>query len=443
MLPSYCFKSQQGYIGLTVIAFLIALILILYPWAPPKAEEGKCRVGDPPGGYFELKDLPAIKNMEDAPRLGQQSDLNIGGPDPVKKSDFVLIRKNVPTSYISVPPGWVIFGGSTKSGTAHTVNAGVLPQKPGFDAYYPAEWGEMDLPGKGRKYIRGEGMLLFANNNPATIRRVNGNTIYLVDVYQDKRIFTDKNKGYKEGDLFICGVDTVVGTSKVVSPAQAVSKAKDQLQLEWFLFASDKVWGIHCKPAVYLYPERKQLVNVKVYPKGELVMTDPPYDPEIGWTVWAESNGALSPVIYNLSPVTYPYLYYESKILDSAIKKPQTGWVVKYGELEDLYNRVLPKLGLNKKEQSDFTDYWIKTLPKSPFYFVGLIDKPQRDYLETLDVTPKPDTSIRFSLYFEALEEPKAVVEPEIKTPVRSGFTLVDWGGMVKLHPGTPFTCSQ
>src|SRR6185369_7461717 len=106
--------------------------------------------------------------------------------------------KNVPTSYISTPPGWVMFGGTTKTDQAHTVNVGVLPQKPGFDAYYPSEWGEMDIPGKGTKYIRGQGLLLFANNDPASIRHQAGNTIYLVDVYQDKKIFNDKNKGYQE-----------------------------------------------------------------------------------------------------------------------------------------------------------------------------------------------------------------------------------------------------
>jgi hypothetical protein len=245
--------------------------------------------------------------------------------------------------------------------------------------------------------------------------------------------------------LFICGVDTVVGASNIISPAQDASPKRDQLQLEWFVLASDKVWGIHCKPAVYLYPERKKLVNVKVFPKGELSVTDPPYDAEKGWTVWANPDGKLKAISNQLSALSknYDYLYYESKIRDEEIKKPTEGWMVKFGELESLYARVLPQLGLNPKEQKDFSDYWLKTLPKSPYYFVGLIDKPQRDYLETLEVIPTPDTSIRFSLYFEALDQPKIVAEPEIKTPKREGFTLVDWGGMVKLHSGTPFTCSQ
>jgi hypothetical protein len=191
-------KSQRGYIGLTLIAFLIALTLILYPWTPPKSEGGKCIVGEPPGGYVELKGLPAIQNMDDAPRLNQQADLDIGGPDPVKKSDFVLIRKNVPTGYVSTPTGWVVFGGPTKTANAHTVNAGELPEKPGYDAYYPAEWGEMDLPEVGRKYIRGQGLILFANNDPATIKQAGTNTIFMVDVSRKRKFMKTRRRVIKK-----------------------------------------------------------------------------------------------------------------------------------------------------------------------------------------------------------------------------------------------------
>ena len=233
----------------------------------------------------------------------------------------------------------------------------------------------------------------------------------------------------------------------VVVPEQQVSAKKDQLQLEWFLFEKQKYlvhnwWTPHCKPAVYLYPEKRQLVNVKVFPKGELSYTDPPYDKDRGWTVWAEPDSRLQPINDSRSTI-YDYLYYESKIRDEEIHKPAKGWVVKPDELESLFNNVLPELGLNKKEQADFMNYWLTKLPDSPYYFVGLVEKPQRDYLEALVVTPSPDTSIRFSLYFEMLDQPKFAAEPIINTPVRNGFTLVDWGGMIKLHPGTPFTCSQ
>lgn len=272
-------------------------------------------------------------------------------------------------------------------------------------------------------------------------------TFVLADIYQDQ----DSDRPTLPDEALACdttkGAAIVRGT-QVLQPTQQVSTDSSQLQLQYFVFGtaqgSSQVvngWGIHCKPAVYLYPEKKQLVNVQVFPKGELSYTDPPYTPGKGWTINASPNGALFTM--NHEPITNNYLYYESKLLDSEIKKPEKGWVVKYEELERLFNEKLPLLGLNPKEEKDFKNYWLNKLPKSPYYFVGLVEKNQRDYLEALSVTPNPDTSIRFSLFFEMLDQPKTVEEPKIQIPQRNGFTLVDWGGMVKLHPGTPFTCSQ
>jgi hypothetical protein len=242
----------------------------------------------------------------------------------------------------------------------------------------------------------------------------------------------------------------------LVYPKQNPSLDNKQHQLEWFAFDDTTVllqawWTPHCKPAVYLYPQQKQLVNVKVFPKGELGYTDPLYNSKTGWTVEAHPDGTIYDSRFKTesqAPLTihdkpFDYLYYESKISDQVIQKPQQGWVVKQTELNQFFENTLPLLGLNEKEKTDFIEYWIKALPDSSYYFIGLMDKTQRDYLEALEVTPTPDTSIRFSFYFEPLAQPKVVKTPQIITPQRKGFTLVDWGGMIKLHPGTPFTCSQ
>ncbi len=435
-------KQQKGYIALVLVIFAVLLGFLIFPAKFPKKGISECTVGEPPDGYQVLTGLPAIKDIF----IPAEADFSgnepiYGGPDPVEKADYILIRRKVPTGRKSEPPGWDFLGGSTATDHTHTINLGELPEKPGYDAYYPGRWGEMDIPSKGRKYIRNMGLILFANNDPATIKEVDGNTIYQMDVYQDKRVYDARNKGYSENDIFICGVDTKVGSSFVVVPGQDKSQTKDQLQLEWFVFSSDKLWGIHCKPAVYLYPPEKKLVNVKVFPKGILSYTDPPYDLDKGWTVTAYPDGSL--IDLSSEKIKNNYLYYESKLEDKFINKPKEGWVVRYEELDNLYETVLPKLGLNEKEKTDFINYWSNKLPNSPYYFVGLVEKNQRDYLEPLVVTPNPDTSIRFSLFFEAIDQPITVEQPEIITPQRKGFTLVDWGGMVKLHPGTPFTCSQ
>lgn len=460
MLPSVLRFSSRGYVGLSVVVFLIMLSALVFPFIFPGKQGGVgCVVGKVPESYEKISGIPAIKDLDvDA---HESSGIEQGGPDPEQTSEFVLIRKDVPTfkRVWSVATNkenldYEFLGSSEFTHHSHTVNVGELPQKAGYDAYYPAKWGEIDLPDKKTVYIRNEGLLFFAKKDPASIKQTKNNTIYLTDVYQDISKYGGDTEAYKgKGEqYFKCLTDSGAGTGNEVQvPTQAVSEKRDQLQMEWFKFGEGGAWGIHCKPAVYLYPREKQLVNVRVYPKGELSYTDPVYDPVSGWTVEAYPDGKLEP-INDLRLKIYDYLYYESKIFDREIEKPTKGWVVRGGssilgqessEMKKLFDKVLPELGLNAREKKDFMDYWLSKLPESSYYFVGLIDKNQRDYLEALEVNPMPETSIRFSLYFEALDLPRIVQEPVIKTPVRNGFTLVDWGGMIKLHPGTEFTCSQ
>lgn len=438
MLPGLSQNIQKGYVAAVVVVFMLLIAAFLYPWKFPTFSK-VCpeRPTEQESAESEFT-FPAIQEKEGS------------GPNlDVSAKKYRLIRKNVKINkYVD--------GGTSgteyfQASSEHTV---FYEQKTingkNYLVYFPGTFGEIDvergfgdrvLDGKDQIIVRAQRMLYFV----------------LADENWQPKVFIGKDQFSKDFDYLLVDfyklTDGPSYTLKdgalcskpqriVEIPVQSTSKNRDQLQLEWFLFGESYGFNAHCKPAIYLYPPSNQLVNVKVFPKGELSYTDPPYDPIRGWNVEAYPSGSL--VTSYQSPVTsYPYLYYESKIYDSAIKKPEAGWVVKFDELESLYNEILPKLGLNQKEANDFKDYWLKTLPESPYYFVGLVDKNQRDYLEPLEVTPNPDTSIRFSLYFEPINAPRIVQEPEIKTPERKGFTLVDWGGMVKLHPGTPFTCSQ
>ncbi len=46
-----------------------------------------------------------------------------------------------------------------------------------------------------------------------------------------------------------------------------------------------------------------------------------------------------------------------------------------------------------------------------------------------LEVTPKPDTTIRVYMQFKALDKKKEVKEQLLTKRVRKGYTLVEWGG--------------
>lgn len=222
------------------------------------------------------------------------------------------------------------------------------------------------------------------------------------------------------------------------TPAASPDKS---LQLKTFVPISIQPlgwWTPECKPAIYLYPEKSQQVSVKVFPKGHLTFTDPLY-PEDGWKITAHPDGSVVS-----GEKIYPYLYYESKIMDGWIKKPTEGFVVAYADLPKLYSDLLPKLGLSDNETADFKEYWEKALTSAPFYFVGIMDEKSIEMIEPLEINPEPDSTIRVRLYFQALDESFKIKAPNLSSiPKREGFSVVEWGGLVKNNPDHPFTCSQ
>lgn len=458
-----------------IVIFMFIFSAVMYPWKFSQSDPSGCRVGDAVVPEKEpVVLLPPIKNAGQ-PREGFDGGWDTGSP-PV---EYVLLRRNVPIFVTSNDPNylmgypdymgrdnavsppqiikWPIIADTDFLGvhadTRHTLKYPEANQ-PGFDVYYANSTGEVELPaviqdrtGASTKILtlRTEGFLIFVHlgedNKPVKVN-YGQHIYYMVDFYQDKKLYqTPKSvKGYEVDDMFHCLDPDAPFNPEFYNPDQKRSGGKDQMQLEWFVIKGAPGMYSHCKPAVYLYPQEKQLVNVKVFPKGELTYTKPVYDPDSGWTVESYPGGAIS----NLSDFeSYPYLYYESRLRDSEIKKPESGWVVAAKDLTALFKQILPKLGLNAKEEADFIGYWQNALPPAEYYFVGLVDRDQRDYLEPLVVTPPPDTSIRFSLYFEKMDKPKQVEEPLIITPERRGFTLVDWGGMIKNDSDHAYTCSQ
>lgn len=287
--------------------------------------------------------------------------------------------------------------------------------------------------------------------------RPDGDMFYPVDIYQQVREDDPSIPVKPMPQSVLECKDDSSGTSGLgYTDIIERSTHKAEEQLGYFLFtkfAAENGWYYPaCKPAVYLYPEKDTMVRVQVaIPQGSLTYTDPLY-PKGGWTVLAQPSGVLTYLGKELADSTgkinyptgvFPYLYYEGKIQDSAVAKPEKGFVVAYDTLAPFFDDVLPKLGLTAKEGQEFKDYWLKALPKHSYYFIGVLPQEEVDANEPLTITPKEETMIRVRLYFEGLESPKSVVAPEIMTPKRNGFTVVDWGGMVKTGSNHPFTCLQ
>ena len=105
------------------------------------------------------------------------------------------------------------------------------------------------------------------------------------------------------------------------------------------------------------------------------------------------------------------------------------GFVVSSGEVYRFFYDKLAQLGLVEHEIDDFMEFWYPKFSYAPYYFISFLPQDEFEAIAPLTVTPKPDTVIRVYMDYVPLRAPIEVVEPEIVTPSRDGFTVIEWGG--------------
>lgn len=177
------------------------------------------------------------------------------------------------------------------------------------------------------------------------------------------------------------------------------------------------------KPVIYLYPQQKTDVKVKV--GADITVSDPAYD--MGWDVTASPDGQ----IFNKKDgKTYPYLFWEGQG-HGLYPNITEGFVVKRSEAEKTMWAHLAKLGLNQQESKDFMDFWEPKLPNKPYVRLTWFGTSQMDKLAPLELSVKPDTTIRVFLDFKGLDKPYNLKPQKLTHKPRNGFTLVEWGGLL------------
>ncbi len=179
------------------------------------------------------------------------------------------------------------------------------------------------------------------------------------------------------------------------------------------------------KPVIYLYPTKTQRVHVEVAPQGGMSVSDPAYG--TGWNVLATPESKLT----NLADgKTYPYLFWEGR--GGMYATPPQGFSVKREDVHSFLTGKLYELGLNAQESADFIEFWEPKMQAAPYYFVTFMGNDIMNALAPLAISPKPDTVIRVLMDFTPLQQPAQVMGYAIRTPVRKGFTVVEWGGVLR-----------
>lgn len=197
---------------------------------------------------------------------------------------------------------------------------------------------------------------------------------------------------------------------------------------DWVEFKNDRfaIAAEMCKPVIYLYPEQVTELSVKVSPNGGFTFTKPEYGD--GWQVTAYPNGILQ-----VTGQEYPYLFWEGIGLN--YPKQETGFVIAQQKLDEFLTEKLTLLGLQDKELSDFKDYWLPRLIglNKPYYKLSFLNQNQIEAIAPLSITPiNPETVIRIVMTVSGLDQFEIIPEQLLPpTPVRFGFTVVEWGGAV------------
>ena len=174
------------------------------------------------------------------------------------------------------------------------------------------------------------------------------------------------------------------------------------------------------KPVIYLYPEDTMEITVRLDYAGTVISAYPEYGD--GWHVWATPEGALS----DISGRQYNYLFWEG--VSDISYDFRRGFCVAGEDTRAFLEEKLAVLGLSDQEAGDFITYWLPRMQNNPYNLIAFQGRAYTDAVK-LTVDPEPDTMIRVFMAFQSLEEPEDIPEQELPSPLRTGFTVVEWGG--------------
>lgn len=181
--------------------------------------------------------------------------------------------------------------------------------------------------------------------------------------------------------------------------------------------------NIDYKPLIYLYPTVDTKVNVKLGRSEALTSTYPKY--KDSWNVLAKPDGEL----IDDKGRTFYGLYWEGyNTIDVTF---EDGFVVGRDNLIPFLEEKLSILGLTEREANEFIIYWLPKLEENEYNLIRFesIDKINKDM--PLIINPKPDTVFRILMEYKKADKDTKVKTQALVTPVRKGFTVVEWGGTI------------
>lgn len=179
--------------------------------------------------------------------------------------------------------------------------------------------------------------------------------------------------------------------------------------------------GRDAKPVIYLYPEEETAVTVALDYGGTLTCTYPAAQDGV-WTVTASPDGTLR----DEEGQEYSYLFWEGTC--AASYDFSEGFCVSGADTAAFLEEALSSLGLNRREANEFIVYWLPQMEQNPYNLISFQAEAYTDHAR-LEISPPPDSVLRVFMAWKALDEPVELPAQTLPAFVRTGFTVVEWGG--------------
>ena len=179
--------------------------------------------------------------------------------------------------------------------------------------------------------------------------------------------------------------------------------------------------GRDAKPVIYLYPEEETAVTVALDYGGTLTCTYPAAQDGV-WTVTASPDGTLR----DEEGQEYSYLFWEGAC--AASYDFSEGFCVSGADTAAFLEEALSSLGLNRREANEFIVYWLPQMEQNPYNLLSFQAEAYTDHAR-LEISPRPDSVLRVFMAWKALDEPVELPAQTLPAFVRTGFTVVEWGG--------------
>jgi len=207
------------------------------------------------------------------------------------------------------------------------------------------------------------------------------------------------------------------------------------------------------KPVLYFYPEKPTDIVVSFAKSVDVTYAIPTY--ANNWYIQADPDGTLTDLQSGKTDCTlidptkfgseyaksacelnqYPYIYWAGNRIGTEYPfNPHLGWIVGRSELYQFLTEKLDEVGFTQSEKTDFLSYWVPEMEKheTPYYHVRFLQTSDMNMFIPMNITPAPDRYYRLFLDWKPLTDTPAysVAPQELDAIVRTGFTVVEWGGL-------------